>query len=530
MVRPPVSSVILCATPERIWEFDGRSWSEVRRGFDGIEGLVRARDGSLWVACNSGLSRLMQGAWVENSTEEGLPSASVRAVYEDQHGRVWAATTRGLSLYHPEADPDPPQTRIEKLQDKAEHTREGDTLTLNFSAQDKWKYTPRERLLYSHRLDEGDWSSFQEANSVSFSDLAAGKHIFQVRAMDRNCNVDPKPARLEFAVVLPWYKETRLVLISLAGMAAVLFFAGLAFNRHRQLLRSYAEVEKQVQQRTRELETANRELLHSQKMNALGTLAAGIAHDFNNILSIIKGSAQIIEDNLNDPNKVRTRLDRIKTVVEQGAGIVKAMLGFSREEDRKPVACDLNSVVEDTLQLLGDRFQREVEVSFERGRALPEICGSRDLIQQILLNFIFNAAESMTQRKRIILATRQVDQLPGGLVLTPAKAAAYAAISIRDFGCGIPPENMSRIFEPFFTTKALSVRRGTGLGLSMVYELAKKMEAGLAVDSVVDEGSTFTLFLPVQASRTESAGGSKLPHKDVHEPSESISEAQTPSR
>ena len=84
-------------------------------------------------------------------------------------------------------------------------------------------------------------------------------------------------------------------------------------------------------ERTRELEVASRELFHSQKMNALGTLAAGIAHDFNNILSIIKGSAQIIEDNLENQDKVRTRVDRIKTVVEQGAGIVKAMLGFSRD-------------------------------------------------------------------------------------------------------------------------------------------------------------------------------------------------------
>src|SRR5258705_4085498 len=101
-------------------------------------------------------------------------------------------------------------------------------------------------------------------------------------------------------------------------------------------------------------------------MNALGTLAAGIAHDFNNILSIIKGSAQIIEDNLDNPEKVRTRVDRIKTVVEQGAGIVKAMLGFSRESDQQPTECSPNAVVEDTIKLLGDRFLREVQVTFEK--------------------------------------------------------------------------------------------------------------------------------------------------------------------
>jgi signal transduction histidine kinase len=91
-----------------------------------------------------------------------------------------------------------------------------------------------------------------------------------------------------------------------------------------------------------------------------------------------------------------------------------------------------------------------------------------------------------------------LEQLPAGLALAPATAAAYVSISVQDFGSGIAPEIMPRIFEPFFTTKALSARRGTGLGLSMVYELAKKLAAGLAVQSGVDQGSTFTLILPVR--------------------------------
>src|SRR5437867_1886715 len=217
---------------------------------------------------------------------------------------------------------------------------------------------------------------------------------------------------MDFAVLVPWFREKRLLTILFAGVAAALFFAGLAFNRHRQLVRSYAEVEQKIAQRTQELEIANRELLHSQKMNALGTLAAGIAHDFNNILSIVKGSAQIIEDNLEDPQKVRTRVDRIKTVVEQGAGIVKAMLGFSRDSDQQADPCDLNLVVQETMKLLGDRFLREVEVRFDPAGELPPVQCAPDFIQQILLNFIFNAADAMDQRKEIVLRTRKVDDLP----------------------------------------------------------------------------------------------------------------------
>ncbi len=441
-------------------------------------------------------------AWVENGTEEGLPSADIREVFEDPGGRLWAGTGRGLSFYDPEADRDPPLTRIRELTETGRKVQEGGTIALSFDlSQDKWNYTLPSRLLFSYQLDTNEWTHFsEEANGVAFPEQPSGAHYLSVRAMDRNGNIEAKAARYEFEVVLPWYKETRLVLIALAGLAGALFFAGLAFNRHQRLVHSYAEVEKKVAQRTRELEIVHRELLHSQKMTALGTLAAGIAHDFNNILSIIQGSAQIIEDNLGNAQKVRTRVDRIKTVVEQGTGIVKAMLGFSRDSGQQSAQCDINGVVEDTIKLLGDRFLRDVQVSFQPAPGLPTLAASKDLIQQVLLNFIFNAAESMTGRKRIILATGLVDKLAADLVLAPAKAETYVTIAVRDFGCGISPANLPRIFEPFFTTKAFSARRGTGLGLSMVYQLASKMEAGLTVESALDQGSTFTLILAVPPS------------------------------
>jgi signal transduction histidine kinase len=493
------SGKIWCGLQDSILQFDGSSWSAVRAGFYRVNSLLHARDGSVWVGSENGLQRFYHGAWIANDEAEGLPSTSVRQVYEDGKGRIWAATGRGLSRYHPDADPDPPQTYVDNLAQANNSAPEGSIVTVSFSAQDKWKYTDQDRLLYSYQLDGQDWSAYQEQRSASFLDLPAGKHFFYVRSMDRNWNMDPKPALLSFTITVPWYRESRLMFISSVGLATVIFFAGLAFNRHRQLLRSYAEVEAKVALRTQQLDLANRELFHSQKMNALGTLAAGIAHDFNNILSIIKGSAQIIEDNLDQKEKIRTRADRIKTVVEQGAGIVRAMLGFSRVSGRDLTLCDVNSIVRDTITLLGDRFLRETEVKFTPSAApLPEVPASRDFLQQILLNFIFNAAEAMTQTQRVILMTAQAAELPAALVLKPATASAYVFVRVRDFGSGIAPEIMPRIFEPFFTTKSLSVRRGTGLGLSMVYELARQMDAGLSVESTVGQGSTFTLIIPVR--------------------------------
>jgi signal transduction histidine kinase len=484
------------ASREKIWSFDGKNWSLVRAGFHHLNAMLCARDGSVWVGEDSGLARFIKGHWIENDVEEGLDHGSIRALCEDQLGNIWAAASNSVSLYHPEADSDPPRTFITSMSDKERRIPEDGMISIKFGGRDKWNGTSRRRLLYSYRLDTGEWSPFADTENVSFSDLPAGKHYFQVRAMDRAGNIDPDPADLDFAMVLPWYKESRLVLIACAGAAAAGFFAFLAYRRHRELALSYAQVEKQVAERTRELEMANQELLQSQKMRALGTLAAGIAHDFNNILSIVKGSAQIIEDNLGDPEKIRTRADRIKTVVNQGSAVVQAMLGFSRGSDEILEDCEINPVVDNTLKLLGDRFLREVELRFDRTPTLPRVRASQSLVQQILLNFIFNAAESMNGRKRVIITTSQAGLLPARMALSPATAPAYVAVEVRDFGCGIAPEHMPRVFEPFFTTKALSTRRGTGLGLSIVYELAKKMEAGLALESSVGQGSVFSLFLP----------------------------------
>ncbi len=501
-----------CATRTELWEFRKDSWTALRRTFDQINSMIQARDGSVWVGSNNGLHRFVEGAWLAMGEEDGLSSSAVRDILEDSAGRLWAATSRGLNRHHPEFDPDPPRTRFRPIAEPGESLYAGAAINLSFMGADRWKYTARGRLLFSHRLDEGEWSAFQEQTSLVLPEVLAGKHHFQVRSMDPNGNLETNPAQLEFVVLLPWYKESRLVWIAMLGLAGVLFFAALAVNRHRRLLRSYAEVERKVSERTRELALANQELLQSQKMKALGTLAAGIAHDFNNILSIVKGSAQIIEDNLENAPKIRTRVDRIKTVVDQGSGIVQAMLGFSRDGDAETVECDLNAVVNETLKLLGDRFLREVRIRFEPTEALPKFPGRPGFIQQILLNFVFNAAESMAGRKEIILKTSLLEDLPRSLALPPGTASSYLCVSVRDFGAGIAPEILPRIFEPFFTTKALSTRRGTGLGLSMAYELAVKMKAGLAVTTQMSEGSTFSLILPVtQEPRTTNLTTPKAP-------------------
>ncbi len=499
---------IWCASTEKIWSFDGRAWSLGRGALNQLDSLVATRDGSIWAGTASGIERWVRGKWIEYSLAEGLDSPLIETVWEDPHGTLMAKTAGGWFAYHPEDDSDPPRTFIDTVANPLK-IPEREWITLSFGGVDKWQITPGDRLMFAHRLDNEDWTTFDSATNVVLSDLPPGKHYFQVHAMDRAGNIDPDAAHLEFAIVPPWYEESRLLLTASLGGMTALFFAGLAYKRHRQLQQSYRLVEKQVIERTRQLEAASHELVQSQKMRALGTLSAGIAHDFNNILSIIKGSAQIIEDNPGNPGKIRTRLDRIKTMVDQGSAVVQAMLGFSRGSDENFEPCEINPIVDNTIKLLGDRFLRDVEIQFDRGAGLPPARTSQSLVQQILLNFIFNAAESMAGRKKIVITTAAASPAMG-MILPPGKSEAWVSVSVRDSGGGISPENLARVFEPFFTTKALSTRRGTGLGLSVVYELAKKMGAGLAVESVLGQGSVFTLILP--AVKVEKTAAADLGH------------------
>jgi signal transduction histidine kinase len=438
----------------------------------------------------------VDGSWVEYEAEEGLPPGEVRDVAQDRFGELWAATARGLYRHYPESDLDEPKTRF--VTDFS--PREVSTLrpvTFVYEGRDKWDYTPPDRLLFSHRMNEGPWSPFNRATSVTFTDLPAGNHRLAVRAMDRNRNEESEPALWEFVAFVPWYAELRLLSLALGSLLVVGFLAWLAVNRHLRLVRSHAEVERIVTERTRELELANRELLHSHKMRALGTLAAGIAHDFNNLLSIIKGSAQVIEGNLEDKEKVQVRLSRIRTMVEQGSGIVRTMLGFSRASDWNERVCDLNRVASDAARLMGEQLGPGIRFESHIAEQLPLARGVPELIRQIVLNLVFNAADAMDGQGTIELRTSSLRGVPDATLLAPAFAASYVLIAVRDHGHGISPEILPRIFEPFFSTKAFSTRRGTGLGLTMVYEIAKELGLGLRVQSTVDEGSRFEVILPV---------------------------------
>lgn len=486
---------IWCSGLDKILEWNGKRWRVLQEGLDRVRQLVPARDGSVWVASGSGVHRFWEEEWSSVGPAEGLLSRIAHTVLVDRRDRVWVGTARGLMRYHPRADIAPPRILQLRSEEEPGHEESPEMRFLAFG-RDRWRFTPDERLLYSHRLDEGAWSPFVSSPLIVLPRPASGRHQLEVRAMDRNWNVQIHPSRLEFMVLLPWYRDLRVVVAAMVATLAILALIGLAVNRHLALRRSYREAERRVEEATAELRRATEALVQSQKMTALGTLAAGIAHDFNNILSIIKGSAQLIAANLGDPEKIRARVERIEHAVDQAGSVIRAMLGFSRARQHTPGPLELASVIEETRRLLGERFQRDFQVQVDLEPGLPQVRGVPDLLQQMLLNLILNAADAMPGGGEIRIAARRwVPRREVVWSLEPAEPPAVALL-ITDTGGGIPPEIKTRVFEPFFSTKPFSSRHGTGLGLYMCYEFARQMGLGLIVDSEVGKGSTFTIVLP----------------------------------
>ncbi|MBN9657214.1 MAG: PAS domain S-box protein [Acidobacteria bacterium] len=229
--------------PGRIWfgdrnsvvEYDGHSWVTVRGSLQTVRSILKANSGSIWVASGRGLSRFRDGEWLTLAGPEGLPDAAAYGIAEDVDGLIWTTTTNGISHSDPDADKEPPETSIDLHANPRNVPPSGEARFV-FSGADKWKYTPDSRLLFSWRLDGGPWSKFDSSGAAEFKNLARGKsHVLEVRAVDRNGNVDQEPSSFSFDVLLPWYQEPGFLAACVLGVFALCSAGVMTVVRQRQL-------------------------------------------------------------------------------------------------------------------------------------------------------------------------------------------------------------------------------------------------------------------------------------------------------
>jgi signal transduction histidine kinase len=286
------------------------------------------------------------------------------------------------------------------------------------------------------------------------------------------------------------------------GVLTAMFIGLYTLRYHQKMVRSYEEVETMVALRNRELKMAQAELMHSQKMKAMGTLAAGIAHDFNNLLSVIRMGNQLQHrDDISGEDKAESGL-AVERAVEQGKKVVRSMLGYSREPGGGREVFSVPELVDEVVLLLNKQFLGGLTLTLELNRDTPAVEGIRGRLEQILLNLVVNAAEAMDGKGRLMIGVREVEEIGrnGTLLLRPKQAIRYVELVVADNGTGIESGIQERIFEPFFSTKPQSSSSGTGLGLSLVHSLAEQEGMGIGLSSAPGKGSRFTILIPVEQS------------------------------
>jgi two-component system NtrC family sensor kinase len=259
-------------------------------------------------------------------------------------------------------------------------------------------------------------------------------------------------------------------------------------------------LEGKIIDRTRQLEEAQNALIQSEKMSAIGQLAAGVAHELNNPLGGILGYAQFTLEKLqkNDPTHTTSReiesYTRYVTDIEVQARrckqIVQNLLRFSRSSRTIDLeSVDLNKIVEETMTFMEHQLHmNQIELRLELEPALPLVQGNAGQLQQVFTNLVINALHASKVGSSIVIISR----------FSPAVGEFGGAVELQfiDQGHGIPAENIKKIFEPFFTTKEIG--KGTGLGLSISYGIIKEHGGEITVSSIVGKGTTFTVVLPVQ--------------------------------
>jgi len=281
----------------------------------------------------------------------------------------------------------------------------------------------------------------------------------------------------------PWF-------VGAAGLLLVTAVVSTYVIRlNRKLQHALSEYAKELAEREQaERSLRKREHLHSEseKLAAVGRLAAGVAHEINNPLTTVLAFSHLLREKEGLEDQDKQDLDLVIRETSRASEIVRGLLDFARERPALKEALDVNDVVRRTIPLLGSQkaFQK-ITVREHLQETLPSVEGDMNRLQQVLLNLSLNACEAMQDGGTLTISTSSRD----GNVL----------LKVADTGCGIKEEHLDHVFEPFFSTKP--VGKGTGLGLSVSYGIVQRHGGTLEVESEIGKGTTFIIILPCAGGR-----------------------------
>jgi two-component system, cell cycle sensor histidine kinase and response regulator CckA len=244
-----------------------------------------------------------------------------------------------------------------------------------------------------------------------------------------------------------------------------------------------------------ERKTLEVQFVQSQKMQAIGQLAGGIAHDFNNLLTAIIGFCDLLLLRHKPGDPSFADLMQIKQNSNRAANLVRQLLAFSRQQTLRPKVQDVTDILTELSHLLRRLLGSNIELELIHGHELGLVKVDEGQMEQVLVNLAVNARDAMDGGGKLTISTENFSaKKPIELISEELPPGHWTLIKVMDSGCGIPEEHLLRIFEPFFTTK--EVGQGTGLGLATVYGIIRQTGGYLHVESTVNKGTTFLLYLP----------------------------------
>jgi signal transduction histidine kinase len=271
---------------------------------------------------------------------------------------------------------------------------------------------------------------------------------------------------------------------------------GPFLNEERNLIDAIAhEISTIVEQKQAETERSRLEeqLLHADRLATIGQLGAGLAHELNEPLANILGFAQLVTKDETLSGQTRQDIAKIVSATLHAREVITKLLVFARETTSKKVRVNLNVLVEDGLHFLQSRCAKAgIDVALNLSQELAEITADRSQLLQVLTNLVVNSIQAMPHGGRLTIAT--------------VNDGDHVQLVVEDTGTGMSDEVMKNIFNPFFTTK--DVDEGTGLGLSVVHGIVTSHRGEIDVASVVDQGTIFTVRLPLETVVDKEQGDS----------------------
>ncbi len=264
---------------------------------------------------------------------------------------------------------------------------------------------------------------------------------------------------------------------------------------------------KLIEEREQELQAR---LIRAERMETIGLLAGGIAHDLNNLLGPLVGYPDLIAEQLPVGSPATRELRTMRDSALRASDIIQDLLTLARRDNTPQEPTNLNEVVRSYMKTPSYQKLRKdhprVDMATRLAPELPRVSGSATHLLQVIMNLVQNAFEAIADRGRITLST-SAEQVQGPVgpfdTIAPGDCVV---LRVEDTGCGIAADDLEHIFEPFYTRKGIG-RRGTGLGLSVVYGILKDMQGAVDIQSTIDKGTAFSLYLPVSHKPTPTGSG-----------------------